>query len=93
LARGGHGYQKGKDQKKRIALLTKLAPSRDPRIAITLWEHADNRADDTRIEAIILLADHFVKGTRFATDKGLLIGEWWEANEAELRRRAKQLPQ
>ena len=39
---------------------------------------------------IILL--HFLKGTRCYHDGDYHFREWWRANEADLRRRAKELP-
>jgi hypothetical protein len=92
------------DQAKRIRWLEKLAPTGDPRVAIALWETQFSFTDETpedekRLRAKIgdLLDHSFVSGTRFHhvyEGGGQLFetGAWWDATEADLRRRAARLP-
>jgi hypothetical protein len=91
VADGLRKYRKEKDAVKRLRLLEKLAPTRDPRVAIVLVEA---RPSASRLgQEGILLIDYFIKGTRFHSGNTVWVDGWWEANEVELRRRAKQLPQ
>jgi hypothetical protein len=88
VADGLRQYRSEKDQDRRYEWLERLAPTKDPRVAIVLYEAAkeDNRLDS-------LLAEFFVAGTPFQRGTRYYVTDWWEANEANLRRRAKQLPQ
>jgi hypothetical protein len=89
-------YRRETDPEKRIRWLEKLAPSRDPRVAVVLGELFERglltaRAvgPDPSVAAEVLLYVHYVPGggdTR-------AIFDWWSANEADLRRRAKLLPE
>jgi hypothetical protein len=87
-------YRREKDPEKRIRCLEKLSATRDPRVAIALHELANDLSETerVRIEATFLLARKFIYGSRFDWGGEVHTGEWWRANEAELRRRAKQLP-
>jgi hypothetical protein len=97
-------YRKEKDPAKRLARLTRLAPTKDPRVAVALWDAQFSFGDEPlpdemrcQYEVCDLLCEHFVHSTRFhhrdASGSELFeVGKWWEANEAELRRRAKELP-
>jgi hypothetical protein len=65
-------YRKEKDPAKRLGWLTRLAPTRDPRVAVALGEAMDRALDQKdhamRWEAASLLAEFYVKGTlRFAS--------------------------
>jgi hypothetical protein len=104
VANGLRKYAKETDQAKRIRSLEKLAPTGDPRVAIALWETQFSFTDETpedekRLRAKIgdLLDHYFVSGTRFHhVDEGggqlFETGAWWDATEADLRRRAARLP-
>jgi hypothetical protein len=98
VADGLRKYRAEKDTGKRIKWLEKLAPSHDPRVAVALGEEMDRALGQEdhalRWEAARLLAEFYVKGTlRFASLVDLQAAwPWWEKNEADLRRRAAQLP-
>jgi hypothetical protein len=88
VADGLRRYRMEKDEEKRWAWLERLAPTKDPRVAIALYEAA---AEDSYLNSV--LARFFVQGTPFQKGSHYHVTDWWEANEANLRRRAKQLPQ
>jgi hypothetical protein len=76
------------DLQRRRALLWKLAPLRDPRVALALGEVL--ASSDCPFPEIRLLADfHLPEQKRGSTDA---VWDWWRENEAELRRRARELP-
>jgi hypothetical protein len=84
-------YRKEKDPEKRCGWWRRLAPTRDPRVGVALIDTLP--AGSTCVtEADILLDECFVKGTRFHVNDSYLLQGWLEANEADLRRRAAQLP-
>ena len=96
VADGLRKYRKAKEPVSRMRWLEKLAPTRDVRVAVTLYDFwfDDTNVDfDVRKNALIILADRFATGTRFDDGKVIRVTEWWTANETDLRRRAKQLPQ
>ena len=92
---GLQAYRKEKDDKKRSEWRERLAPSRDPRVAIMLWETFCDESEsvEMRCDALDLLRRYFVEGTRFQEGTLYHCGDWWEANEADLRLRATQLSQ
>jgi hypothetical protein len=106
VAEGLKKYRWGTDTQKRIRWLQKLAPTHDPRVAVALWNAINSPQIDLTYNssqtAAKLLALHF--GGKDEEDLDLLMIidgeepkkaaiEWWHENEADLRRRAKQLPQ
>jgi hypothetical protein len=95
VADGLREYSKETDQGKRIRWLVKLAPTGDPRVAVTLWGLFEDRSEETviRAKAVGLLARHFAIDSRYNHDGLTEVYAWWVKNEADLRRRAKQFPQ
>ena len=91
VADGLRRYRKVNDPQLRVRWLEKLAPSRDPRVAIALWE-ADCEDGAIKAAAVRLLGSCFVEGTRFERLQYYDVGGWWKANEADIRHRAAQLP-
>jgi hypothetical protein len=95
VADGLRQYRQAKGLAVRKRLLKKLAPTHDPRVAVTLGEAlADSEIDEF---AAWELRSHY-RTTRgsLPINKDELMTEsttWWHANGADLRRRAKQLPQ
>jgi hypothetical protein len=93
-------YRRAKDADARIKLvekLIKLAPTRDPRVAVALGERlsCDDAIEQFCVAATIV--EEF--GATVPPHKNLSVKQytraasvWWEANEADLRRRAAQLP-
>ncbi len=91
-------YRREKDDDRRMALIQKLEHRKnehDPRIAVELGETLEEMARSSQdtggvtaagLEAWFLLACWYVPPDQRT-------GEWWIANKADLRRRAKQLPQ
>jgi hypothetical protein len=81
-------YQRESDPTRRRALLWQLAPVRDPRVALALGEVL--ASSDLPYPEISLLARfHLPEHKRGSTDA---VWDWWRENEAELRRRARELP-
>jgi hypothetical protein len=87
-------YRQARDQATRLTWLRKLAPTQDPRVALALWEEGPHERKIVTVwecRMIGLLNQHFVRGAR-VDGKEQSVWEWWDANEADLRRRAKQHP-
>jgi len=137
VANGLRKYRKETDAKERIQWLKRLAPTRDPRVAVALFECLDAPptfpyvigSPDPRLSAWDLLQRYYLPppppsvvesgfgfgsslpAARFQVATGRIDDHWpapfarraidapsvapaWRrANEADLRRRAKQLPQ
>ena len=94
VAAGLRAYGRETDELKRLRSLKALAVTRDPRVAIVLYEaYADpSEGFEMRSYASLILASRFLKGTRFSHAGDYYFRDWWKANEADLRRRAKYLP-
>jgi hypothetical protein len=96
VADGLRRYRMARTPESRIAWLRKLAPIRDARVAVALGESISSDDIDVSRWAIGLVFTHYeaelpeVSGT--SPISGMVFG-WWKENEADLRRRAKQLPQ
>jgi hypothetical protein len=88
VADGLRRYRREQDPQRRRALLWKLAPVRDPRVAVALGEVL--AGSDCPYPEIRFLADfHLPESKRGSTDA---VWDWWRENEADLRRRARELP-
>jgi hypothetical protein len=94
-------YRREKDSEKRIRWLERLAPTRDPRVAVLLG--GEMSVDAVVVGGVIdlpaeawascrLLGRYFLP-PQSDEHPGPEVQAWWEKNEADLRRRAKQLPQ
>jgi hypothetical protein len=84
-------YRKEADPKKRLGWLKRLAPTCDARIGVALLDSLP--ADSIWVSnEQRLLEDYFVKGTWYYSKKGCYFKGWMEEYEADLRRRAAQLP-
>jgi hypothetical protein len=80
-------YARETDDSKRIAWLEKLAPARDPRVALLIWEYPPDDIAPSQFIGLRRLP------LRFFVPPGERLDGWWRANEADPRRRALQLPQ
>jgi hypothetical protein len=91
VADGLRKYQKEKDAKRRRAWLERLAQTRDVRVAVALGEAMGDA--DLREAPYHLMLLHFASDLT-GDGQGLLaeVARWWGKNEADLRRRAKELP-
>jgi hypothetical protein len=88
VADGLRRYSREQDPQRRRELLWKLAARNDPRVAVALGEVLAGSA--CPYPEIRFLADyHLPEAKRGSTDA---VWDWWRENEAELRRRAKELP-
>jgi hypothetical protein len=88
VADGLRRYRQETDPQRRRALLWKLAPIRDPRVALALGEVFASA--DCPFPEIRLLADfHLPPEQQGSTDA---VSDWWRQYEAELRRLARELP-
>lgn len=103
VADGLRQYRKECDWVKRLDWLKKLAPTGDPRVAVAIMDFSfsavpESDRSDAEHYVGFLLARHFVAGTRFdrvqsdGKSRVYNVGKWRSANEADIRRRAKQLP-
>jgi hypothetical protein len=92
VADGLRKYRAEQDQEKRYERLRRLAPTHDPRIAVVLGESLDSQEDILCVVACRLLDQHFVTGPKPPARRVHRVSDWWDAHEADLRRRAKQLP-
>jgi hypothetical protein len=89
-------YHKETDQAKRIRWLEKLAPTRDPRVAVALGEMMNGDQSFGRVSAAFLMFDHYVPHDGENKPNALVVVrqayEWWSKNEHDLSRRASQTP-
>jgi hypothetical protein len=104
VAEGLRHYRRETDEAKRAECLKRLAPTRDPRVAVELWEVfawvRGKRTATIRQVARDCLADYFVPGEgrsrpevkRSDEERASAVCSWWSRSGAELRRRASQLP-
>ena len=104
VAEGLREYRKEKDPGKRLARLQTLGATGDPRVALALVDAANNRnGDDLDCEAADILWWHYaspdaasrrgiVNLQALKAPRGSSFRAWWQKNEADLRRRAKELP-
>ena len=104
VADGLRKYHKETDPEKRLAWLQTLGATGDPRVALALVDAADNRnGDDLDCEAADILWWHYaspdaasrrgiVNLQALKAPRGSSFRAWWQKNEADLRRRAKDLP-
>jgi hypothetical protein len=96
VADGLRKYHKEKDTERRIDRLLELAPMSDPRVLVTLGEALGDPSMEIRSLAVVLLASrdrHDDRVWPYTPERREAVMAWWKENEAELRRRAKQLPQ
>ena len=104
VADGLRKYHKETDPEKRLAWLQTLGATGDPRVALALVDAANNEnGDDLDCEAADLLWWYYASPDA-ASHRGLANHDlvslpagkgfrpWWKANEADIRRRAAQLP-
>jgi hypothetical protein len=88
VADGLRRYRRERDPVRRQALLWKLAPVRDPRVAVALGEVLTS--SEFAYQELVFLAEyHLPESKRGSTDA---VWDWWRDNEAALRRRARELP-
>jgi hypothetical protein len=94
VADGLRRYRREMDARRRSELLSRLAPSLDPRVAVAL---GDAMAERSRLSgdtsAYELLYDWFLADEDDFSEVIRSVRIWWAKHEADLRRRAKQLPQ
>ena len=78
---------------KRFELFERLADTHDPRVAVELAGIANNPADDWGELAGLILCWHYADLHPSLGSGRKSAQVWWKKHEADLRRRAKQLPQ
>jgi hypothetical protein len=92
-------YCREKDADKRYDRLAVLAETHDPRVAIILGEKLSGGDQREQFEAECIIVSRFkdmllpLKAAAGVHQLRTAAKDWWEANEADLRRRAKQLQQ
>jgi hypothetical protein len=95
VADGLRRYRMARTPEARIAWLRKLAPIRDARVAVALGEAISSDDLEVSRRAIGLVFTHYEaelpEVSSASPISGMVFG-WWKENEADLRRRAKQLP-
>ena len=104
VSEGLRKYRQEADEARRSEWLRRLAPSRDPRVALELWEVfawvRGRRTAAIRTVARDCLAEHYAtKDGRplsdvapSEADRGAGVCSWWSKNGPDLRRRARELP-
>ncbi len=94
-------YRAEEDEQKRMKWLVRLAPTRDPRVAVVLGELVTawkpNRNPEVMEEGelafICLIKFEYDTSFSHSTNYYKSVLGWWKTNEVELRRRAKRLSQ
>jgi hypothetical protein len=88
-------YRAARTPQARVAWLRKLAPIPDARVAVALGEAISSDDPEVRRLAIGLVFTHYQKQLPEVTGPNPITGmvvQWWKEHEADLRRRAQQLP-
>jgi hypothetical protein len=86
VADGLRRYHRGDGRDR--ALLRRLAPTRDPRVAVALGEVLTS--SEFPYQELALLAEFYLpEEMGRSTDA---VWDWWKQNEPDLRRRARELP-
>lgn len=88
VADGLRRYRRENDPDRQLFLLWKLAPVRDPRVAVVLGERL-RTSEFPYLELVLLARFQLPESKKGSTDA---VWDWWRENEADLRRRAKELP-
>jgi hypothetical protein len=89
-------FRRERDDETRMRMLKRLKRTDDPRVAVVLgetWEKTGNplRDEEFSIRESDLLAATLL--SHWYIPKGEPLSPWWKENKADLRRRAKHLPQ
>jgi hypothetical protein len=94
VADGLRKYHKETDEGGRIKWLRKLARTQDPRVGLALGEALSDPSPDVREASAWFLTLVFYKTGRLniCGSQVAVAMPLWKENEADLRRRAKQLP-
>jgi hypothetical protein len=94
VADGLRRYHRERDMDKCIPLLQRLAPTKDPRVAVAMGEFCENERRAGLPPGInsclYIAAQDLLRLYYISTDQSA--NEWWDRNKADLRRRAAQLP-
>jgi hypothetical protein len=90
-------YRKERVLAKRIKLLSKMARTHDPRVAVALGEALSDPNKDVQVQAAfgILYNQQEDFDIDFSPKEPLAIewaSKWWQKHKVDLRRRAAQLP-
>jgi hypothetical protein len=88
VADGLRRYRRERDPERKRSLLWKLAPVRDPRVAVALGETL-GESEFSYQELYFLARYHLPEVMRGSTDS---VWDWWNQNQADLHRRARELP-
>src|SRR5262249_41328803 len=83
-------YGDQKDVGKRVALLERLTPSHDPRVAVALAEASADGSLKMRVTGTYHLLDHYVGlAVSGGTESHMLaVARWWRMNEKAVRKQA-----
>lgn len=87
-------YREERDEEKRLAILARLAPSRDLRVAVALGDASEDGPAQVQNTTYDLLFRYFLPDPVEVDfiDQIDASYDWWEKNKTDLRRRAAQLP-
>jgi hypothetical protein len=82
------------DPEKQRAMIRRLGPVRDARVTVALMELALDDNSPLRPLGASMLAHHHIPRpyNQLPTKVWTIARLWWDENESEVRRRAKQLP-
>jgi len=97
VADGLRRYRVAPTPEAKVAWLKRLAPSRDPRVAVALGEAATGHDPEVSRWTIGLAYRNYDLNVSVESESGAsvisrLVLKWWQENEADLRRRAARLP-
>jgi hypothetical protein len=89
---GLRSYRLEQNLEKRAEWLKRLAPTKDPRVAVALGEMMGCDDKSIQVTAAILIIVHYTDPVQAGCNFIGYARAWWKKNEADLRRRAKQVP-
>jgi hypothetical protein len=98
VSEGLRRYRQESNENERVMLLRKLSTTRDPRVGVAIGEYLSGGRGPFphQISVAWMLTQHFMPSPICCDDvveQTKAARLWWRENEADLRRRAKQLPQ
>jgi hypothetical protein len=95
VADGVRRYRRSAAPLTRIAWLRKLAPTRDPRVAVIIGDALSDDSSEVARVAVQLVDEYYYPGIGALSRhlSKLIAKRWWEEHEADFRRRAKLLPE
>jgi hypothetical protein len=93
VADGVRRYRQSANPLTRIAWLRKLAPTHDPRVTVIIGDALSDDSSEVARVAVQLAEEYYYPGIgALSLHPKLIAKRWWEYHEADIRRRAHELP-